>query len=179
MSMCKLCDILLQEKCTCEEWDIKAYHAENKDPRNTWSGFEGKKHTEESRRLIGESNLGHPVSPETRKRISESKKGRKFSEEHKNSLRKVRRGKPAAWTQGPNAREIGLKISASKKGVPMKEEHRKHLSEIMKGRPATEAQKRALSQKGKKFSAEHKAKISLARKEYWRKKRALAGSIQT
>ena len=44
--------------------------------------------SEETRRRLRESHLGHKPSEETRKKMSDSGKGRKFTEEHKEKIKK-------------------------------------------------------------------------------------------
>lgn len=56
-------------------------------------GVLGIRHTQESRRKIGEPNKGKTISEEHRKRISEFHKGKKLSEEHRKKISQAQKGK--------------------------------------------------------------------------------------
>lgn len=53
----------------------------------------GKKHTDESKRKIGNAHKGLRHSKEAKIKMSKAKKGKKLSESHKRNLRNIQRGK--------------------------------------------------------------------------------------
>ena len=57
------------------------------------SGGLGYKHSEESKRKIGEAHKGKTISEETRRKMSEAHKGIKLSEEHKRKMSEARKTK--------------------------------------------------------------------------------------
>lgn len=68
-------------------------------------------HSEETRRKMSQSRMGHPVSEQTRKKLSESHKGRIY----------------------PNCKEDAKELISEKlKGKPKTETHRKNISEARK-----------------------------------------------
>ncbi len=66
----------------------------------------GKKHTEETRKLIGDARRGKTASAETRKRMSESMRKRKQADKLRNNL--IRHLMPEVE---PSAQDTGTKIS--------------------------------------------------------------------
>ena len=116
----------------------------------------GFKHTEESRRHMGESHIGYKHSEETRKKYSESKKGEKnpmygthHTEESKRKISEAEKGKAVSEetrrkiskNQTSRGRPKGFKhteeskkkMSESRKGIIFSEEHLKNLSGSHKG----------------------------------------------
>ena len=80
----------------------------------------GFKHSEESKRKIGEANKGKKHSDETRRKMSKTRKGKKrspFSAEHCRNISEANKGK-VPWN----------------KGKKRSEETRKKISETLKGR---------------------------------------------
>ena len=61
--------------------------------------FYGKKHSEESKKRIGEKSKGRRHSEETRRKMRESHKGKPKSEEHKKKLSESAKGKNT-WIKG-------------------------------------------------------------------------------
>lgn len=93
------------------------------------------KHTEESKKLIGEKSKGRECKPETRKKLSDKLKGKNKpprTEEHKQHLSESHKGKQT-WNAGLT-KETDERIAAMSK--PLTEEHK---------------QKIGLSNKGKKY----------------------------
>lgn len=110
----------------------------------TWVG---KKHTEESKMKMALAHTGKTLSEEAKKKISEFHQGKqwclgkKLTDEHKEKISKGCQGKC------PGGRPKGYKHS---------DEAKKKCSESLKGHHVSE---------------ETRAKLSLAAKEQWRKKR--------
>lgn len=101
----------------------------------------------------GEGVSGLIHTDEVRNKLSASLKGRIISTEAKS------------------------KMSKSRKGIPKSEEHRKKLSNALKGKIISEEHREKLriakignkNHFGKKHSEEAKAKMSIAKKEYYRR----------
>ena len=110
--------------------------------------------SEETKRKISESSMGHIVSPETRGKLSEANKGQipwikggHHTEETKRKISEAKRGQ-ASWH----------------KGKPLSEEHKRKISEAHKGlRPSKETRKK-LSESHKNPSAETRRKMSESHK---------------
>jgi len=108
----------------------------------------GRKHSEESKKKMGEINKGnhyalgkrHSLSKETRKRMSIAFKGRIFTEEHKRKI-----------SDGGKGKHLG----------PLAEEHKRKIGKANKGKPSWS--------KGKKLSKEYGEKISKIMKDRWKK----------
>ena len=127
------------------------------------STFKGRKHSEETRRKIGEASKGRRPSEETRKLKSKLMTGE---------------GNPMyGGTHTPEARE---KIGAAQRGKTISEEHRQRIIEANKGKKLTEEQKKKLGAwerdetyrknlsnalKGRTFSEETKDKMKSSAKE--------------
>ncbi len=105
----------------------------------------GCKHSEESKRKMGESQKGHGVSEETRKKISVRNKGKSRSEEAVRNISEAHKGLKVS-------EETRRKMSESQKGHIVSEETRKKLSEHFRGIQV------------KPFSEEHRNKLSVAAK---------------
>lgn len=108
----------------------------------------GKRHTEETKRLLSERKKGtivwpkgKPRSEENKAKISAARKGKPLSEEHRRKLSESHKG------QG--------------KGIPLSEEHKRKISEAQIGKKmsesAVENMRKALT--GRKLSDTHKAAI--------------------
>ena len=128
------------------EWDTT-----NKDKGYNISlgGNSGNKHTEETKRKIGEKSKGRNIgekgywfgkslSEETRKKISESHKGKTLSDEHKEKISNSLSGENH-WNFGNkkentpmfgknHSEETRKKISESHKGKTFSDEHKENLS---------------------------------------------------
>lgn len=118
---------------------------------NMTDGGDGKNHSEETKKAIGDARRGKPLSEEHRKKLSEShkgnepsNKGKPLSEEAKNNLREKHTGKTLS-------EEHKRKMSEAHKGVPRSEDVKKKISEGLKGH------KNFL---GRKHSEETKKKLS-------------------
>ena len=110
-------------------------------------GFSGRKHSEETRLKMSESQRGRihgPMSEETKKKLSEAKMGKKLGS-HSEATKK----------------KIGLANKDRKLG-PLSDEHRQNVSKALKGRLFTEEHKRKISEgkKGGIITLETKQKIS-------------------
>lgn len=81
---------------------------------NLNTGGKNKRHSEETKKKISESNKGKKVSEETRKKLSESHKGHKVSEETKKKLSKINKGKK------PHINTIKASIKYNEKTYTMK-----------------------------------------------------------
>lgn len=140
------------------------------------------------------SQLGFKFSKESRLKQSMRQKGRRHSEETKLKMSKSwkQRGKlpPVTETYRQKRREIQLQLAASlspeerrklwasNTGKKFTDEHRRKISEALKGRTlsAVHCEKVSKSKKGSHWgshSAETIAKMSLARKKYWDKRRSV------
>lgn len=124
----------------------------------------GLTYSDEHKRKISETLMGHSVSEETRVKISEKNKGKSppnkgipMSNEQKEKLEKYRK-------ENPITDEVRKKISDSQKGRIQTEETRKKISEAGLGRIFSEETKRKIG-----------AKNSARMKEFWRKKKLNGG----
>jgi len=148
-------DIVPLCKCGCgnkvkwdkynERWNIYLHgHA-----------LKGRKHTEESKKKISASKIGHNTSDVTKMKISQKLKGRlspwnkgkSLSEETKEKLRQANLGKVTS-------EETKMKLSIRLKGRIVSEETRDKMSRGNKGQSPWN--------KGKKLSIAHRQKISKA-----------------
>jgi hypothetical protein len=130
----------------------------------------GKKHTEESKKLMSEKAKGRTMSEETKKKLSEIKKGTIVSEETKIKLREARKRNPRSTMLGKKHTEEWKKEHSKKmkennpfKGKKHTEETKKIISQKAKGRVAPN--------KGKPHSEETKRKISEIRKKQYEMKK--------
>ena len=103
----------------------------------------GFKHTEETKRKISESKMGHTYG--FQKGNIPHNKGKKHSEETKLKMKLTRKGR---------------------KGLPCSEETKRKIGQGNKGKVCTEEHRRKIGvgNKGKIFTEEHRNKISLAQK---------------
>ena len=93
--------------------------------------FFGKRHTEESLKLIGNTNRGKILNENWRQKISVATKGRKMSDEHKEKIRIANKNR----IKTPDEIQRLVDLNKSRKGIPLTEEHRKKLSLSTKGIP--------------------------------------------
>lgn len=114
----------------------------------------GKTFSEEHRRNISESKIGHQVSDETREKISDTLKN---SDKH-------------PWRGNCLPDYVKQQISDTKKnsyhpyrGVHLSEEHRENISESLKGHPTSDETKSRISEslKGHEVSEETRRKLSM------------------
>jgi len=136
----------------------KLSEAHKKIPKEKHAMF-GKRHSEESRKKIGDGQRGKkrgPHSPEHKRKIAESNRGQKRSEETKRKNSLVTK----TWMQNPENRR---KISEATKKVWEDPEYRTRQIESHKGQVSWA--------KGKKFSLEYRRKISEGQKgrKVWNK----------
>ncbi len=124
----------------------------------------GKKHSEETKKLMSEKAKGRTMSEETKKKLSEKRKGFIHKEEAKQKMREARKRNPGSSMLGKKHTEEWKKEHSRKmkennpfKGKNHTEETRKIISEKTKGRVAPN--------KGKPHSEETKKKISEIRKK--------------
>ena len=103
---------------------VNALSADNK--RNRSERNKGNHHSEESRRKISESHIGHSVSEETKKKISKANKGKIRSEESRRKMSESHIGHSVS-------EETKKKISEAHKGKHHSEESRRKMSEAKKG----------------------------------------------
>lgn len=131
------------------------------------------------------SSLGIKRSEETRRRLSEAKKGKpsprkgvKLSEETRAKISEAQIGRK-------HTDETRAKMRASSRHTPPTEEHKAKLSELFTGKPLSEEHCKKLSiahmgnqsghgNLGNKLTEEHKAKVSQAVTEWWRKRKEVA-----
>ena len=101
--------------------------------------------SEETRRKMSASHMGHSVSDETRRKISESHRGVPLSPEHLSATRAA---------------------SAKRRGIPLPEETRRKISEANKGRAKSAATCQLIREihTGKRLSESSKQKISESKK---------------
>lgn len=123
-----------------------------KNGYNIRRGGANGKHSEETKRKLSESHIGHKPSYETRLKMSNSHTGRKLSEETKIKMSKRQTG----FT---HSEESKIKMS----------ENQKRMGGHMLGKKHSEIAKQKISKKrtGIKFSEEHKLKISIAMKRLY------------
>lgn len=65
------------------------------------------KHSEETKKKMSLSHIGHPISEEAKKKISAVHKGKKLSSEHKQKMSLSRKGKP--WSENRKISQISVK----------------------------------------------------------------------
>lgn len=123
-------------------------------------GVSGYKHTDETKKLLGEMNKHRDITDETRKKLSLIWKGKKrkpFTEEHLKKISEAaKKQKRVCFSE-----ETKQKISSSNKGKKRTQEQREKISEATKLAMNEEVkQKLSAAQKGKKRSEETKQKIS-------------------
>lgn len=113
------------------------------------------KHSEETRKKIGNISKGRTVSEETRKKMSDSSKGIIFSDETRKKMSDVAKGKIIS-------KEQRIKTSKSLKGRTASEETCKKMSDAMKDKKHTKESRDKMSaiRKGMVFSKEHCKNIS-------------------
>jgi len=155
-------------------------------------GMCGYKHSEETRKKIGELGKGRKCKDETRKKLSEASKNRVCSEETRKKLSASKTGKNNPMYGKEMSVEHKQKISEAntgnsscswnrgKKMDPFSEEHRRKLSEYAKNRSEEHKQKlkesakgRTSPNKGKKMSEEHKRKIGEANRKRWEERKKI------
>ena len=76
------------------------------------SNFKGKKHSEETKKIMRIGKIGRIITPEWRANLSKARKGKKFTEEHKKNLSIANKGK-VSWAKGKkfspeHRKKIGL-----------------------------------------------------------------------
>lgn len=138
----------------------------------TWGGssniMKNRKHSDESKKKMSDSNKGRKCSDETKLKMSESHKGEKhwsfgkhIPEESKEKMRKSHVGKPSSMKGKHHSDETKEKISSSTKKA-MTDEVKEKLRKSHIGIVKSEETKEKLRQKGigRKFSEETKEKIS-------------------
>lgn len=94
------------------------------------NSFYNHKHTEESKKLIGEKSKGRIFSDEARQKISDKLKGKKKpprTDEHKQHLSEANTGKKLS-------EETKHKLSKINKGKKLSNEHKEKISESNKGK---------------------------------------------
>jgi group I intron endonuclease len=152
----------------------------------------GFRHTEETKKRISTSKMGHSVSEDTRKKFSVMAKGRKTSEETKSKISKASKGhtltdeakkiireKATGRIASEETRRI---LSTAHKGKPnrSKTKFKPGLIPWNKGRPLSDECRAKLSKalkgktppnKGTTMSSELRSKISVSLKEYYKKKK--------
>jgi hypothetical protein len=155
-------------------------------------GMCGYKHSEETRKKIGELGKGRKCKDETRKKLSKASKNRVCSEETRKKLSASKTGKNNPMYGKAMSEEHKQKISEAntgnsscswnrgKKMDPFSEEHRRKLSEYAKNRSEEHKQKlketakgRTSPNKGKKMSEEHKRKIGEANRKRWEERKKI------
>ena len=101
---------------------------------NLREGGEGGRHTENSRRKIGQANKGRVFSEEHRRRIGETSKGRTFSEATRHKMSKNRKGRLTGsdnpmWGIKGEAHHCWGKVATVESRRKMSEAQRKRLVE--------------------------------------------------
>ena len=104
----------------------------------------GNKHSEETKRKIGEASLGRNHSEEAKQKIREANLGRNHSEEAKQKIREAKLGDKNPM-RGPKAEEAKRKISEANLGKKLSEEHKRKISEGNSGKIISEIQKQIIS----------------------------------
>lgn len=143
---------------------LKDYFKENPNP------WKGKKHSEETLRLLSELAKERPVNFDAIEAMRNKNIGGNHTEEHRKKLSEKAKQRP------PMSQEVKDKISKSvtavQTGRPCKEETKLKISQKLMGHksfrtgPTSEETKKKISdaQKGKKLSDEHRLKLSIAAK---------------
>lgn len=115
-----------QERFLIDKFDStnkkKGYNIEN-------GGNSNGKHSEETKRKIGNANRGCRHTEETKRILSEKHKGKKLSEEHRKKLAE-HLNKYRGWNKGRRTPDdVRLKIAISNTGRKLKPEDKRKVSE--------------------------------------------------
>lgn len=168
----------LEELHLSEQFWVDIYREEGRELYNVAvpgrSPMLGRKHTEESRQQMSESQKNRPpASEETRRKMSRTRKGKTPSEEHKRKLSEANLGKrlskehkqklseasKAAWARGDyDSEETHRRKSEAAKGHKHSEEEKRRISARMRGNT------HAL---GHKRSEETRRRMSEAQRKRW------------
>lgn len=115
----------------------------------------GRTHTEDAKKKMSLANKGKHHSEETKKKIRLGNSEKTISKETKEKMSLAHKGNSNSLGSRRTV-ETKIKISLANKGKSLSKETKEKMS---------------LAKKGKHHSAEVKVKISLARKEYWLKRK--------
>ena len=152
--------------------------------RTAWNKGKARKTplTDAQKALISAANKGKIVSSETKQKISATLKGRPKSEETKAKLRQKNLGK----SNHPNKGKTGvwspeqLAQAAEKRKQYWTEAKRADHGRKFSGRKLSDEHKQKILESrknsGYNHSSETKARMSIARKEYWANKRRESGN---
>ena len=91
-------------------------------------GFTGRNHTDESKRLIGEAQLGREKSESERQNISEAQKGKIISEETKRKISASKKSQLPWITGRTHSDETKKIISDAHKGRKLTDEHKRKIA---------------------------------------------------
>ena len=127
--------------------------------------------SEETKRKISESSMGHIVSLETRRKLSEANKGQTpwikgghHTEEAKQKISEAKKGQ-IPWIKGrQHTEETKRKMSEAGKGRVVSPETRRKLSEAHKNPSAETRRKMSEAHRGQIVSKETRKKLSKAGK---------------
>lgn len=136
--------------------------------------------SDEHKKKISKSLMGHIISDETRKKISKTKMGSHHSKETRRKMSESQRGHLCSD-------ETKRKVSLAHKDKKLTDEHKHNISQAKKGThssPTTEFKNGDKGHLGYKHSEEYKQKMSDAKKgqiisEETRRKMALANTGKT
>jgi len=106
---------------------------------HTTSGFEGMRHTEETKKRMSEQRKGRDIAWGDKISKGLLKSGFKHTKEHKIHIGNVHRGKSVS-------KETRLKQSLAKIGKKHSEESKRKMSEAQKGRKHSKESKRKMSE---------------------------------
>lgn len=93
--------------------------------------FYGKKHSDATLKLVGDTNRGKTLNNEWRKKLSVATKGRRKSDDHKRKIQIALQ----KYQKTPKEIQRLIELNKSRRGIPVPDERKKRISIALKGIP--------------------------------------------